>query len=380
MEKLEQTVKDLLDKNKEMKKNADDALAKMQTSLDKMETKLVKNADIEIKAKSFAERMTLQVNSDAFVAMTKAQDGGRNYSFEMQLNSIHQPTNFTGAVVPLFRESGVNKPPVRPLLLSDVIQWGTIDGNVVSWIERTVKTDAAAMRAEDGKMSEGNLEYEEMNLPVKIASEYMKVTNETLKDVNFIAGEINTELLSDLRLLVDGQLLTGDGLGNNLKGLDEYATAFVAGVFAGTVEAANEADVLRVAISNIFTAGEGRWMPTYILMHPDDVTKMDLLKITDGRYIEVPFYNGETMDVARVPIIQNVGVNQGEYYVGDFTKMKGFIRDGLTIRVFDQNEDDALFNRSTITANMRLVVRIKGHDAGAFIKGDFITDKAAITV
>ena len=378
MEKLEQTVKALLDKNKEMQVNSDAALKKMQGTIDLLETKMVKNSEQMTRDKSFSERLLLQVNKDEFVAMTKAQDGKRNYAFELQYNSIHQPTNFTGAVVPLFRESGVNKPPERPLMLSDIIQWGTIDGNVVSWIERKSKTNAAAMRAEDAKMSEGNLTYEEHNLPVKIASEFMKVTNETLKDVNFMAGEINTELLSDLRLLVDEQLLTGDGLGNNLKGLDEYVQPFLPGSFASTIPEANEADVLRVAISNIFVTGNGRWMPTFILLHPTDVVKMDLLKITDGRYIEVPFYNGENMDVARVPIIQNVKVNEGEYYVGDFTKMKGFIRDGLQIRVFDQNEDDALFNRSTVTANMRLVVRIKGHDVGAFIKGDFTTDKAAL--
>ena len=64
--------------------------------------------------------------------------------------------------------------------------------------------------------------------------------------------------------------------------------------------------------------------------------------------------------------------------VGDFRRAKGFLRDALAIRIWDQNEADVLYNRSTITANMRLAFRIKTTDKKAFVTGDFATDKALL--
>jgi hypothetical protein len=77
--------------------------------------------------------------------------------------------------------------------------------------------------------------------------------------------------------------------------------------------------------------------------------------------------------------MQNVGITAGTFLVGDFQRAKGFMRDSLTIRVYDQNEDDPIFNRSTITANVRLAFRIKNQDKPAFVTGTFATAIAALT-
>ena len=316
----------------------------------------------------------------------KGKGGGVDFSFEVPLITnqavILDPTNFIPGAAPVvlpFREMGVDKAPVRPPAVSDLIQWGTTSSNMVDWIERTAKTEGAAMRAEGGTMGQSDVTYTERSTKVKIASEYMKVTNESLKDAQFLASEINSELLSDLDILVDTQLLNGDGTGNNLKGISEYATAWAAGSFAATVIDPNIADVLRVAINQVFVTGKGKWYPSAILMHPTDLATLDMLKIADGRYIDIPYYDGEKQTVVKVPIYQNVGITEGDFLVADFSKAKGFVRDALTIRIFDQNEDDPINNRSTITGNVRLAFRIKNQEVGAFVAGDFATAIAALT-
>jgi HK97 family phage major capsid protein len=183
-----------------------------------------------------------------------SKGGSVDYSFNMKLirNAIHQPANFGDGDAPVvlpFRELGVDKAPVRPPMVADLIQWGTTSRNMVDWIERTAKTNGAAARAEDALMTEGSLTYEEQSTKVKIMSEYMKVTKESLKDVEFLGSEINSELLSDLKLLVDTQLLSGDGTGANLKGILPQATAWAAGNFASSITKANAADVLRIGIT-----------------------------------------------------------------------------------------------------------------------------------
>lgn len=228
-------------------------------------------------------------------------------------------------------------------------------------------------------MGQGDVAYTEVSTKVKIRSEYMKVTNEALKDVNFLASEINSELLSDLKLDVDNQLLNGDGTGVNLKGIMQYASAFAAGSFALNVVNPNNADVLRVAINQIMVAGKMKWYPSAILMHPDDVASLDELKIPDGSYIEIPFYDGENQTVVKVPIIMNTGIAVGDFLVADFGRAKAFVRDSMSIRIYNQNEDDAIKNLATVTANVRLAFRIKNQDAGAFVKGDFASAITALT-
>jgi HK97 family phage major capsid protein len=228
-------------------------------------------------------------------------------------------------------------------------------------------------------MAQGDLKYTERDEKVKIISEHMKATNESLKDAAFLAGEINSELLSDIRITLDNQLLVGTGTGTELHGIMPQASTFAAGTQATAVVSPNNADVLRVAINQIVLAGKGRWMPSHILMNPDDVVTLDLAKIADGRYIEIPFYDGEKPSVIKVPIMQNTGITVGSFLVGDFSKAKAFLRDSLTIRIYDQNEDDPIFNRSTITGNVRLAFRIKNQEKAAFVKGDFATAITALT-
>jgi HK97 family phage major capsid protein len=312
--------------------------------------------------------------------------GGKiDYSFETKIirNAvIKDPDNFVSGIAPVvlpFREIGVDKAPVRMPVVSDIISWGTTTSNMVDWIERTGKTNGAAARLEGGTMGEGDLTYTEVSTKVKIMSEYMKITNESLKDVDFLSGEINSELLSDLRVLTDTQLLNGDGTGANLLGIIPQATAWAAGNFAATIVSPNNADVLRVGITQIVMSGQGRWFPNYILMNPEDVAVLDLAKIADGRYIEIPYYNPDTPSVVSVPILQNPGISVGDFLIGDFTKAKAFLRDSLTVRIFDQNEDDPINNRSTVTANVRLAFRIKNQEKAAFVTGDFASAITALT-
>jgi HK97 family phage major capsid protein len=168
----------------------------------------------------------------------------------------------------------------------------------------------------------------------------------------------------------------------NLLGIIPQATDFTPGKFATgeayAVVAPNNMDVLRVAVNQIWIAGKGRFVPNYILMHPTDVASIDTLKIADGRYIEVPYYDPDGPTVVTIPIVQNVGITEGDYLVGDFMRAKAFMRDAMTIRVFDQNADDPIYNRSTVTSNIRLAFRIKNQDKAAFVTGTFATDKAAI--
>ena len=377
---LKEMKEDILKEAKETLGKDSDHLKAIQEQLDNMETSIKKQRDGNKKEVSFKESIESALNSDEF--KKQIENDSVNYRFKAISNKAISNSSMTAGLNEVnlpFREIGIDKAQVRPLLVSQIIQWGTTNSPTVDWVERTTKTNNADTRAEAAAMGEGALAYTERYVKVKIVSELMKVTKEALKDTSFLASEINSELLSDVSLALDDQILSGDNTGNNMKGITEYAQAFAAGTFAATVDQPNEFDVLRVAYNQIFVAGKGKFMPNYILLHPTDATKMDLTKDpTTGNYIIPPFYSSDGMRVNGVPVIVNTGITAGTYLIGDFMRAKGFIRDGLEIKVWDQDEDNAQKNLATITCNVRAAFRIKNQDAYAFVNGTFATDIAAL--
>jgi len=195
-----------------------------------------------------------------------------------------------------------------------------------------------------------------------------------LDDIPLMEAEVNEELRERINLEIDSQILSGDGLGQNLTGILENAVPFAAGSFALAVDEANNKDVLRIAINQIMVA---QFMPNFILMHPSDVTAMDVEKASDGHYILPPFVNNDNTSVKGIPIITNTGITEGDYLVGDFTKSAVRFKEGLTFDVGFEN-DDFTKNFVTILAEARLVHRVKSNHYPAFVTGDFAVDKAAI--
>ena len=347
----------------------------IQEHLDSLETRLKKQQKAIEGPKSLKEVIAAKLNSDEFKQQVK--DNKVSFSFKaIDNSSLIAGVNEVNLP---FRELGVSKAPVRPLTVSQIIQWGTTSSLTVDWVERTSKVDGSATRSEGGIMGEGDLGYTEKSTKAMIISEMMKVTNEALKDTDFLASEISSELLSDLQLKLDDQILKGDGVAPNLKGITQYAQAFAAGSFALAVQNPNQFDVLRIAINQVVVAGNGKFIPNYILLHPTDATAMDLIKDANNNYILPPFKASNGVMIKGVRVIENVGITEDTYLLGDFSRAKAFMRDPLEIRVWNQNDTDAEKNMSTITANIRVAFRVKGPDANAFLTGTFSTDIAAIT-
>ena len=349
----------------------------MQKQLDTLSTDLKKQREKSLnpEPKTMLGILKKGLKDEKF--SKQVEDGNVNFILKTISNS--SMTAGDNEVNLPMRELGIDKAQVRPAHVSQIIQWGTTSSLTVDWVERTSKTDAAAIRAEGAAMAEGALGYTERSVKAKIVSELMKATKESLKDTDFLASEINTELISDVMLALDAQLLSGDGVGNNIKGVLEYAQAFAAGAFATAVQAPNEADVIRVALNQIVLAGKGKYLPDYILMNPTDVATIDLTKSTTDNYIKVPFVSNGVDAVKNVRILENTGMTAGTYVIGDFKRAKAFLRDSLEIKIWDQNQDDAEKNLATITGNIRVAFRIKNQDAYAFVKGTFATDITAIT-
>ena len=254
----------------------------------------------------------------------------------------------------------------RPWIL-DIANTSPISTMYAQWAEKENQEGAAGETAEGSTKNQIDFDWVEKSKKVEKVTAYIKASKESLSDLAGLANEIDTELREEVLLKTDADLLSGDGTTPTLAGILSMDTAYSAGGFAGTITDANFWDVLRTAIAQVVAAN---FIPNYILMHPNDVAKLDLEKSSDGHYVMPPFKSADGMTVSGVRILENTGQTEDKFTVGDFTKLNVRIREGFTIDI-GLDGTDFTDNLVTILGEIRLVSYIKANHAGAFVSGDF---------
>lgn len=289
-----------------------------------------------------------------------------------------ESTNISGGNVPVEqRIAGLNTVASRRVRLLDILAKGLASSNIISWVYQANKDGAAGGTAEGAAKNQIDFDLVVASQAVVKRTAYIKVSTEMLDDIAFIESEINNELMRELMKDVELTAYSGNGTAPNMNGVLTTATAFAAGSFALAVDNANEVDVLVVAMNQIAIAEQEA--PNYILMHPTDVTKLKLVKVssTDKRYVERLAMIGGSLSLDGVPIIETTLVTVGTYLVGDFTKATLYTKDAVSI-MMGLDGNDLTNNLRTIIAEYRGALVVKNNDRTAFVKGTFATDMAAL--
>lgn len=289
--------------------------------------------------------------------------------------TMAESTNITGAIPQGQREAGITRVVRRNPFILQLVNVGTIMSNLWEWVEQKNPDGGAGMTAEGALKSQSDFDLVLASASVKKVTAFIKVTKEMLDDVELLRAEIDQELTELINLKMDEQILSGDGLTVNLNGIITTSTAYSAGSFALGIVAPNKADVLRTAINQVRV---NLFEPTYIVMHPTDVTSMELVKDTTGQYVLPPFTSIDGTIVSGIRVVANTGMTVDKFLVGDFTKSGVRFKEGLTVNVGYEN-DDFTKNLVTILAEARLVHRVKSNHYGAFVYGDFSDAITALT-
>ena len=262
----------------------------------------------------------------------------------------------------------------RPFMQDLVIARTLAASNAVIYFEQDSRVGDANVTGEGLAKSSDEWDLTEVRETAKKVTAFTKTSMELVDDIPFMESLINEELMSRVRLKLDDQLLTGSGAGINLKGAFTNATAFSAGTFATGVTAANRYDVLAIAIAQVMSQDH---TATHILLNPLDGAGMDVTKGTDGQYALPSFVSPDGSTIKGLKVIYNNGITVGEYMVFDATKQEVYTRDGVRI-VIGMENDDLTKNLVTVVAEWRGLSVIKSNNYGAFVKGVFATDIAAI--
>lgn len=353
-----------------------------KTELTKLEEILVKQGNLinemskgenQAKPKGIASAFKEVLTTDKVNELIKEQGSGVS-TVSKVAGTILVSTNTTGRVASFERDPERARTKRRNPFMLELVNVSTTSAANVTYVERNNPDGAPGMTAEGAVKPLIDFDYIERIAAVKKMTARAKMSKEMIADVDGFVADTEEELQERLLLLFDEQLLSGDGLGQNLVGIETNATPFAAGALADTIELPNNFDVLRVAINQVTL---NNFDANTILMNPSDVASMDLTRAIDGHYIMPPFASADGTIIRGIRIVENNGVGIDDFVVGDFNRFKVKIREDLNINYGHSGDD---FERNLLTAlcEGRATSYIPNVYFGAIVKGTFTAAKAAL--
>lgn len=350
----------------------------MQKQLDSISTEIEKSKKTPSqKAVDFASELKGKLKEEIVGLKVKGA------KFDYEVKSFLQSANdsiTTGSELPVaFREAGVNKAPDRSLHLYNIIPVVPIQNGRIVWVERKTRTDNSEWTAEGtATASQTVLGYKTVEATFKKLSSFIKVSREAMDDIDFIMSEINDELMTLLMLKLDANMLDGTVVGdaNSFNGLEYYAQAFAPGY---TVEAGKTPDDFAVILAAANQIKQSHFNCSHCLVSVKKFGEMQLIQNEDGDYKFPWFAQNGLINIGGVQVVPSTDVDDDDFLAIDRTKAKLWVRKGLAIEVFDQNEDDALADLKTVRASMRSYLQVKGNDESAFVKGTFTAAKSTLS-
>jgi len=360
----------------EQLKSLNDALKEQGVVL----TKLQKGEGANVSQESL--KSILEGKSSDLAALKGSSSAMNNVKIELKAaGDMSFTDNVTGQVPQAYRIPGFNDLPQRETRMLDLPVKATVDSNLIEWVYEANEDGTAGYTAEGQLKNQIDFDLLVGSEKVQKITAFITITDELLDDPSQMESKIRTKLTEKLLQAVEDGLYGGNGT-TNLNGIRNIATAFDPGTFAtgsaNEVENANIVDVIVVAKNQIQLANQS--MPTAIVMNPTDVAAMKTVKVstTDRRYVERVLVSGNTLSIDGTPVVVSNLVAPGEYVVGDFGLSTLYTKQALTIEI-GYNADNFVKNFKTIRAEWRGALVVETNDRGAFVAGDFATDKEAIT-
>lgn len=208
--------------------------------------------------------------------------------------------------------------------------------------------------------------FDNVSAQVKWIAGILRVPKQMLDDLSWLQSYISTYAPLELLKAEDAQLLNGDGLGNNLSGINTNATAYA----ASNVTYTGIERIIDAAYAQM--AGVNQDSPTNVLLNPIDIVSIILNKAaTSGEYNLPPgavgVVNGQ-LQIAGLTVSKTNKITAGNFLVGDFARGANLVtRQAPQLRAFEQDRDNVQKNMITFRIEERIALPIFYNEA--FVKG-----------
>lgn len=330
----------------------------------------------ELEAKSqrlgLGERGEIKTAGQQFVESGEyksGKDAGGNIRIRLQLKALTGAADSVGVTVQPQRLPMYTPP--REAHIRDLFAQGTTSANSLEFPQIKFTNNAAVVADQPSKAGatdpgsykpESDLVTELVTFPVRTIAHLIRAHKNILDDMPALRSIIDEKLIEGLKDEEDIELIKGDGTGNHVKGVLANARTFTRAQAGDT-----KIDVIRRSLTDLRLKN---YRADGIVVNPLDWEDMELLKGTDGKYVWVDVNNGGVPRLWRVPVVDSIAVDEGQFVSGAF-KQGGqvFDRQQAIVEVFEQDRDNVPLNLVTIRAEERLALVI--YDTGAFVKGTY---------
>jgi HK97 family phage major capsid protein len=309
------------------------------------------------------------LDTGAFDVLRKAA-GSRGRLGQVDLGTVMSRDAFaaelgSGDVAGLIQPDrrGLVPPIFRALTLLDVMPAGTTNSNSVEYVQVTQLPESAAEVSEGTRKPEASLAFEDADAPVRTIAEWLKVRKQTLADADALRAFIDSALRYDVRRRLEGQVIAGDGVGENIAGLLEQP------ILQPNVSG-SDADRVHNGITAVQLANHE---PTVVILNPLDWEGIRLSRDDSGAaagtggYLFGPPSVGGAATLWGLRTVVSVVCPQGTAIVCDPNGAIVLIREGVNVLVSDADGEDFTHNRVTVLAEMRAGLVVQRPDAFAAV-------------
>jgi HK97 family phage major capsid protein len=302
-------------------------------------------------------------------ALTRYKNGdAKGFAIELKdVGIFSSSTSLTGSyfvsptIVP-----GVTLQPFEEVHMRDMLPVGQTNSNVVRYVRDNGGEGGPTTVAEAAAKPQMDRDLEILDAPVRKIATHMRVPEEMIDDIPYLQSFLSQIGIEEVMSVEDDQILYGDGTGQNLKGLFHADNSTLFNPGTTVIQDSNEFDVIRSARRQIRNSKLGG--PLRAVVSPDDFFNMTSQKDTTNNYLFLGGGNGIPLanpsgsptgiNVGGVIIEEHTAVNSGDFLVFQTRSAQIFDRSGITVRFYDQDQDNAIKNLITIVIEKRLALAV----------------------
>lgn len=250
-------------------------------------------------------------------------------------------------------------PVGRRVSAASLFQETQISGNAITYfLEGAFETNGdISATAQNNKKPQVSTSFAPATLALSKLAAWLKETDEILTDAPFLASECQNTLMHQLGKVEDNYVINAIGttVGIGAETYDGTTVTFADGILAS---------IMKVKAESAFDA-------SVVVLNPADIVSLMTAKDSNkqyygGGYFVGAYGNGAVgipSSIWGVPIYASSKVSQGSALIAAREAVKTWRKGGMDVAIAAENEDDFLYNRVTLRAEVRLataVVDLKG--------------------
>ena len=348
----------------------------MQAEMAKI--KEFKNTNTSTSFKSLVENATAKIKEDGNRKGKEydliSKEVAQNF---MQTKAVGDMTigNFSGNPSVQYHSDGVALNQ-RLVHIRSLLSTGAMSTEAYQYEVESGNEGAPTSAAEGVAVGQMDNDFTSTTVLAKKIGGFFRTSEESLNDIPWLNSFLQTRGIERVLKVEDTELL---GSSTGFDGFDQNALADTAdnAAYGKTVSDVTKFDALQFAITKLLN---NETMANGIVMNPIDYAVIYTATDADGRALSPLYWVGGRPTIGGVPIYLSTAVTVDKFFVGDWSMNTAQLlqRDGLTVKFFEQDSDNATEGKVTIRIQERIALAI--YKPSNVLYGDFSDVMASLSV